>query len=676
MLQHPSNLLSNHHVFRPANTGSPRQDLYNHLSQLPQSARIDFEEHTVVGNLIIRIEPDLGSSSEQETEAKIVSVPYAERVLGNLTDAIEFIRCVRLIAGCDARPFNLQMIASHYYKEARTKPACEVLKEMALLAIELTAVTTTEEERQFGEPVEFIFDLQEDYAADAHLSISDRRALSLERAAQVLGETETDVSIFDLEMRDASRFRSHASSFVTDEFAAYFAEREASANNMDEVDALYETYEAVYEQYDEDGVISLHMTDGERVVVAGSLDDDIDEDSLPEEARHLADELYKLYANGFPLRDRGEESCVEGVVIDSFRRDSKTNKFSPIPVMTYGLDSWLDLSIDAMFHERVARTVRNFVFVPQPRLPRRRIVRNDVVSRPVLIEMTKRGITTRAQEILHTLRRVETLESASRLHEQTSTIEVCPYSVERETTRAVLEVLLDRMKADCHARGLHTSATYRQLMARLDATTDTAHVAKLKKEAWEDKEQGRLSIKLFTAFNTRASVRQAALETEPYREQRTHRIVQGAGFSMTHTYADEGRKFIVAQPLLNRIERLTGKTLNAFAAALHNLPRQEKERVRLSFRECNSPLYARVRDGLRGELLKASAGKLRYFRWAFYAGNKPEHPFHTLTREDQAAAWEMLKSLSESSAAQTPSAPLIAIAEAAEKQAMCISTTA
>jgi hypothetical protein len=86
--------------------------------------------------------------------------------------------------------------------------------------------------------------------------------------------------------------------------------------------------------------------------------------------------------------------------------------------------------------------------------------------------------------------------------------------------------------------------------------------------------------------------------------------------------------------------------LSGFAARLHELPRQEKERVCVAFRERNPRLYGRVRDGLSAELRKASEGKLRYFRWAFYAGNKPDHPVHTLTREDRAAAWEQLKSLS------------------------------
>jgi hypothetical protein len=664
MLQYTTPL-SNHQIFHPANTGSPRFDLYSHLSRLPHTARIDFEEHSLVGNnLIIRIEPDLGPATEQEAEAKIASVPYAERVFGNNTDAVEFIRCVKLIAGSDARPFNLQLVASHYYGEAKTRPTGEVLKEMALLALQLVAIAATEDERQFGDISETIIEVQ-----DAELSLSDRRALSLARAAQVLGETEDETSIFELECRTIARFTSHTSGFVTDDFAAYLSDQEATVESAEELDALYETYEAVYEQYDEDHVVSLHMTDGERVIVAGSLDDDITEESLPEEARHLASELYRLYTNGFPLRDHGEAPGIQGVTLNSYQRGARTGERFEMPVTVYGLDTWLDAAVDAIYHERILRTVRNLVSVPLPSRPSRKVYFEAIIPRAVTREIIRQGAQTVVKEVRHVVCRVTGSVGQSRLHEQTSTIEVCPDATEREETRRVLEILLERLKSDCHTRGLHTNATYRNFVARIDAETDTARIARLKKEAWEHKEQGRLSIKLFTALMTRAEVRQAALESEPLCIERKRRVVTGEGFAMTKTFSDGARKFIVVQPLINRIPSLTGKSLGTFASSLNSLPRQEKERVRVAFLKQNPYLYGRVRDGLRAELLKASEKKLRYFRWAFYAGNKPEHPVHTLTREDQATAWELLKSLSRRSIMKDEPPPLLAIAEAGEREA-------
>jgi hypothetical protein len=627
MLQHTAQPRSNHQIFNPVSTGSPRYDLYNHLSNLPQSARIDFESHSVIGDFIIRIEPDIGTDTEREAEARIVSIPYAERILGNREDAIEFIRCVKLLAGEDARAFNTQIIASHYYKEIRRRAVNEVLKEMGLLAMQLTAVTSTVDERLFDKFVETPGDMDESeiFSPTAYAT----------RSSLTLDEVEEETNLFEIERRAASRFRSHASGFVyEDAFAAYLIEREPSCDSLEELDALYESFESVYEQYDEDHIVSLHMSDGERVVVAGRLDDDIDEETVPEEARHLVRELYDLYTNGFPLIDRCDESNklsesgepdAEGVILQSYLRHPRTGERFQSPVAVYGLDAWLSHAVDAVFHERTKRTGRQLISV-------------------------RRG-------------------ERSHLHEQTYTIEVCPNADEREQTRNALEILLERWKSDFHTRALHANAAYRDLTSKLGDVTDTATIAGIKKEAWQHKEQGRLSLKLFTGLMTLANARQAALESAPLRERRKRQLASSDSSSaMTEEIPGEAREYIVAQPLLNKIPALTGRTLGDFAMKIHNLPRQEQERVRKAFEAGNPQLYARVRDGLRAELLKSSPGRLRYFRWAFYSNNKPEHPVHALTRKDRSAAWELLKNLSHRNVDLTPTPPLLLIAEQEEKK--------
>jgi len=77
-------------------------------------------------------------------------------------------------------------------------------------------------------------------------------------------------------------------------------------------------------------------------------------------------------------------------------------------------------------------------------------------------------------------------------------------------------------------------------------------------------------------------------------------------------------------------------------------------------------LYSRVLDGLLTELEKASPKRLSYFRWAFYPGNKPEHPVHILTREDQSAAWKLLKELSHPAKTEPKNLPLLEITENGE----------
>lgn len=571
---------------------------------------------------------------DHSLEVKIAAPEYAARRLGNPEDAAEFVRCLHLIAGRDASALYLQQLASHYYAEAKRRPVGDVLKEMGLLALELSAVTATAEQLEFedesGEMTEAssavsngtTFYAEEDFGT---MSLSERRTRWMEYAAAVLGEVEEGASLFADELRAQTRtvYRKGANGFAYDEFDAHLSEVSAATEDDAEFGAYLTSFERVQEQYDEGFAVSLHMTDGERKVACGDLDEDVDADLLPECARHLGEELARLYTSGFPLHDRDEQTGIEGVTLTAFVRDRGTRERVRVPITVYGIDAWMDAAIDEAFGGRVARTVRRYVWLPD--------TKNS--ARPV-------AQTPRA-----------------RLHEQTETIEVCPNPGERAQARAILEVLLQRLKRDYHTRGLHESAIYRELSARLAATTDTGVVARLKREAWQYKEAARFSIKLFNAFNTHAVARQAALEAEPLREARTHRVVQGRGFTMTQTFADGARQFIVAQPLLHTIPTLTGKGIADFARALHSLPRQEQERVRREFAAHNLQLYVRVRDGLLAELKRASAGKLRYFRWAFYAGNKPEHPVHILTREDQAAAWELLKA--RSSCPMTPQLPFV-----------------
>lgn len=614
---------------------------------------------------------------DHSQEVKIAAPEYAARKFGNPEDAAEFVRCLHLIAGRDASPLYLQQLASHYYAEAKRRPASDVLKEMGLLALEMAAVTATNEQLAFGcddaggdpSTVGGWNDLSSFDEEDARLSISERRARWMERAARVLGEDEAvgHGSIFSSELQAQTRlvYRKTAGTFDHDEYSELLSCVSASTEDDETFGAYLDSFERVLEQYDEGFAVSLHMTDGERKIACGDLEDDVDEESLPECARHLGDELRRLYTNGFPLHDRGEQPGVKGVTLTALVRDPQTRERVAVPVTVYGIDTWLDAAVDEAFGGRVARTMRRSVWLPDTKRQPRQVVRETVVPRFVETAVTKHGETIRWKEVRHFIERSVALVPRSRLHEQTETVDVCPNPDERAETREVLEILLQKLKRDYHTRGLNMSAVYRDLTARLASARNTATVAALKREAWQHKEAGRLSVKLFTAFNTRAVARQAGLEAEPLCEERTHRVVRGPGFTMTQTITSGAHKFIVAQGCLNMIPRLTGKTVGDLACAVAQLPRQEQERVRRAFQHGNPRLYARVREGLSAELERASAKKLRYFRWAFYAGNKPEHPVHTLTREDQAGAWELLKARSTSGAVTTEAALVEAESEIA-----------
>lgn len=627
---------SNFEIFQPVNTGAPRHDVYQHLARLPQSARIDFEEHTLAGNLILRLEPGLGGVNEADEESKITALPYALRFFDHQTDALEFIRCVKLIAGEEARAYNLQVVAAHYYQELRQRNVAEVLKEMALLALALAAVTATQETLQY----ESTETLDPDYT-EAEMTPAARYELWARRTAQVLGESADESSYFENELRALPRLPAKAAGVVYDEFTAYLTAQEAECETLDEIDALYASFEAVAEQYDEDHVVSLHMSDGERVVVVGTLDDDLDEDSLSPEARPLAQQMYELYTHGFPLTDAGPQGDQGGVVLTSYRFDPRTGQREGWPVAVFGLDTWLDYAVDGLYSERVRRTVRHYRTVLRPDQPRRTVT--QTVAVPHYAPVTRSGRSGARAEVRHTLQEFTHELPAVELHEYASAIEVCPAAVERAQTRTILETLLGRWQSDCHTRGLHHNALYRALTEKLEAAQDTAIIARLKREAWQHKEQGGLSLKLFTSWLTRAKVRAARLEEKPLREVRFERGQQ--------------RAFIVAQPLRQYIATLTGKNIEAFCRQLHALPRQEQNRLRAAVERENPHFYARVRDGLQTELRKSSPARLRYFSWAFYRMNKPEHPFHLLTPIDQAAAWTLLKELAAKRAAIAPSAP-------------------
>jgi hypothetical protein len=131
---------SNHSIFLPQNYGSPVNDTVENISRLGMG-RLDFERGAVAGEVIYTIEGDLTPTSQQEEEARIATLAYVLKKLGNPEDAAEFMRCLNEISKeGDAR--YRQVVASHYYGEIAERGLGVVLKEMALIAMHLAGRCT------------------------------------------------------------------------------------------------------------------------------------------------------------------------------------------------------------------------------------------------------------------------------------------------------------------------------------------------------------------------------------------------------------------------------------------------------------------------------------------------------------------------------------------------------
>ncbi|MCI0660380.1 MAG: hypothetical protein L0220_04835, partial [Acidobacteria bacterium] len=165
---------SNHNIFFPQSVGSPFNDMTKHISGLGLR-RLDFERCAVAGEVIYTVEGDVTPTSQQDEEARIATLAYALKKLGNPEDAAEFMRCHNAICeGCDAR--YRQVAASYYYKEISERGAAPVLKEMALLAMQLASLNpVTEEAERDSEAIHTL------RARSKSRSLFDREVAEVER---------------------------------------------------------------------------------------------------------------------------------------------------------------------------------------------------------------------------------------------------------------------------------------------------------------------------------------------------------------------------------------------------------------------------------------------------------------------------------------------------------------
>lgn len=344
-------------LFHPVDTGNPNYDFNNHLErfanrriesssvasssrqnnqEIPHEltrhslctgniTRIDLESTQLVGGRVLgRVEIDLGPVDEAEQQYKILAVPYAQQQLNNLDNAIEFIRVIKqaVSAGVEADPRSLQIWASWAYREindrhsqftrehpaalhreiedARADIIAQVLKELAILSMELTVVTSTNENLLLDEPTTI-----ELHSTREQLSPRERRNLFELRCDEILFNHETtDPFAAELKAICSKLSPSHSSGVIYDDEAQFqsFMTSLADSGAWDkDLEDLMESHERVTEQYSEGGVVSLHMSDTERFVVDGTLEDDVTEEYLPPEAAALANDIRQLFINGKQL---------------------------------------------------------------------------------------------------------------------------------------------------------------------------------------------------------------------------------------------------------------------------------------------------------------------------------------------------------------------------------------
>jgi hypothetical protein len=268
---------SNHSIFFPQSYGSPVNDMAEHISGLGLS-RFDFERCAVAGEVIYSVEGDSAPTSQQDEEARIATLAYALKKLGNPEDAAEFMRCLNAICeDGDAR--YRQVAASYYYKEIAGRGAGPVLKEMALLAMHLAALNPVTEEVE-----------------------SDSEAV------YALSGESRPRSLFDLEVVEVKRLirgRRKSAGVVHDEWTEWLNDLEANGATIDELDDAFAHVEAL-DQYDEGGAI-IRMSAHERTIACGRADREFTADDLPEQARFLAGDLRRAYASGIEIEEIWDE---------------------------------------------------------------------------------------------------------------------------------------------------------------------------------------------------------------------------------------------------------------------------------------------------------------------------------------------------------------------------------
>lgn len=448
-------------AYRIESTGSPMHDWARHIAANELSRR-DLEETSLLGgNVVVRaIEGDEKPALER---VKILSLVYATRFFGNADDAKEFVRCVQLIADPQAAQFELEQIASHYYRECRTRNVAEVLKEMAFLGMEMTLVT--------AEIHDLEIDGTEKEMGEIKLTPEDEKRVR--RAQKNLPPLPERTPNFDAEIKAIEKQLSRVSLTKAhkDEYAAYYLSE--SGKTLEELDEDYRKFEA-HEQFTEDGLLGLKMSGSSHTEVVLELDAEITAEYLPEAVQPLAKRLQLVFV-GFEIGGRAAQvtrhftACRKIENSDNIRaREAfrlqkpfietakpSVDKFSITPLLRAEISEWLDLQLDAIYSREVVRNARR-------------------------VSTLKTG------------------ESVEFIVNQT----VNPDFDEKQYASQILQILLEQMERDFHLSHLRRNEVYQNIYLKIRNAKDTAILANTAEIARCAREENRLSLKEYTALST------------------------------------------------------------------------------------------------------------------------------------------------------------------------------
>ncbi len=448
-------------AYRIESSGSPMHDLAQHIAANDLFRR-DLEETSVLGgNLVVRaVEGDEKPALER---VKILSLVYAKRVFGNLEDAKEFVRCVQSIADPQATQFELEQIASFYYRECRQRETAEVLKEMAFLGMEMTKVT--------AETKKLEIESTEKEIGEIKLTPADEKRVR--QAQKNLPLLPAPTPNFDAEMKAIEKQISR--NFITkahhDEFAAYYLNDDEKT--LEELDDDFRKFDA-HEQYTEDGLFGLQMSGTSHTEVVLELNAEITAEYLPETVQPLAKTLQLIFV-GYEIGGRAAQvarhfvACRKIENLDNIRaREAfrlnfpfieavkpQLTEFSLLPLKRAEISEWIDLQLDLIYSREVVR------------LARRVGIGKDGSWQEFTVNQT-----------------------------------VNPEFDEKQYASQIFQILLEQMERDFHLSSLRRNEVYQSVYLKIRGALDTAILTQTAEIARRAKEEKRLNLKEYTTLST------------------------------------------------------------------------------------------------------------------------------------------------------------------------------